>query len=82
MEFDFCSTCFLIGPMKQLKNMFAEKRYIATIIVMVSFVLTLVAAIVVMSIFGFSISPHRKPQPTIFSPAIIDELHRHFWFLI
>lgn len=40
------STCFLVGPMKQLKNMFAEKRLIATIIVIVSFVLTLVAAIV------------------------------------
>lgn len=33
--------------MKQLKNMFAEKRLIATIIVIVSFILTLVAAIVV-----------------------------------
>lgn len=42
-----CSTCFLVGPMKQLKNMFAEKRLIATIIVIVSFVLTLIAAIVV-----------------------------------
>lgn len=41
------STCFLMGPMKQLKNMFAETRIIATVIVLISFVLTLVAAIVV-----------------------------------
>ena len=29
------STCFLMGPMKQLKNMFKEKRLIATIIMLV-----------------------------------------------
>lgn len=49
------STCFLVGPMKQLKNMFAEKRLIATIIVIISFVLTLIAAIVV-NIYSISIS--------------------------
>lgn len=42
------STCFLVGPLKQLKNMFAEKRLIATIIVIISFVFTLIAAIWVM----------------------------------
>lgn len=39
------STCFLVGPLKQMKNMFAEKRIIATIIVIISFVCTLMAAI-------------------------------------
>ncbi|XP_031625889.1 vesicle transport protein SFT2B [Contarinia nasturtii] len=39
------STCFLVGPVKQMKNMFAEKRIIATIIVIISFVCTLIAAI-------------------------------------
>ena len=29
------STCFLMGPMKQLRNMFKEKRLIATIIMLV-----------------------------------------------
>lgn len=46
----FCvrnSTCFLMGPFKQMKNMFAETRIFATVIVMISFVMTLVAAIVV-----------------------------------
>lgn len=46
------STCFLVGPLKQLKNMFAEKRLIATIIVIMSFVFTLIAAIWVM-IYNF-----------------------------
>lgn len=35
---------FLMGPMKQLKNMFKEKRLIASIIMLVSLVLTLMAA--------------------------------------
>lgn len=41
------STCFLMGPFKQLQNMFHSKRIIATIIVLVSICLTLVAALVV-----------------------------------
>lgn len=41
------STCFLMGPFKQLENMFHSKRIIATIIVIVSITLTLVAALVV-----------------------------------
>lgn len=46
------STCFLVGPMRQLKNMFDKKRIIATIIVVISFVLTLIAAIVVSVFIG------------------------------
>ncbi|XP_061176875.1 vesicle transport protein SFT2B-like [Saccostrea echinata] len=38
------STCFLMGPFKQLKKMFAKTRVIATILVLVMFVLTLVCA--------------------------------------
>lgn len=38
------STCFLMGPMNQLKKMFAKTRIIATILVLVMFVLTLVCA--------------------------------------
>eukprot|EP00112_Aurelia_sp_Birch-Aquarium-sp1_P021861 Seg599.4 transcript_id=Seg599.4/GoldUCD/mRNA.D3Y31 product="Vesicle transport protein SFT2B" protein_id=Seg599.4/GoldUCD/D3Y31 len=40
-----CSTFFLMGPFKQLKNMFKEKRLIATIIMLLSLVLTLCAAL-------------------------------------
>ncbi|XP_030377583.1 vesicle transport protein SFT2A [Scaptodrosophila lebanonensis] len=40
------STCFLMGPFKQIKKMFAETRLIATSIVLVSIVMTFVAAIV------------------------------------
>ncbi|KAF2903412.1 hypothetical protein ILUMI_02790 [Ignelater luminosus] len=39
------STCFLMGPVNQVKKMFAATRAIATLIVLVSFILTLVAAI-------------------------------------
>ncbi|KXJ26097.1 vesicle transport protein SFT2A [Exaiptasia diaphana] len=39
------STCFLMGPCKQLKNMFKEKRLIATIIMLTCLVLTLCAAL-------------------------------------
>ncbi|CAH3152522.1 unnamed protein product [Porites lobata] len=39
------STCFLMGPMKQLRNMFKEKRLIATIIMLVCLILTLCAAL-------------------------------------
>ncbi|XP_070567309.1 vesicle transport protein SFT2B-like [Ptychodera flava] len=39
------STCFLMGPVRQLKNMFSEKRIIATIIVIISFALTLCAGL-------------------------------------
>ncbi|XP_031571034.1 vesicle transport protein SFT2B-like [Actinia tenebrosa] len=39
------STCFLMGPFKQLKNMFKEKRLIATIIMLTCLVLTLCAAL-------------------------------------
>ncbi|KAL5287945.1 SFT2D2 family protein [Megaselia abdita] len=40
------STCFLMGPVNQLKKMFASTRIIATIVVLVSIVLTLVCALV------------------------------------
>ncbi|XP_050430633.1 vesicle transport protein SFT2A [Adelges cooleyi] len=39
------STCFLMGPMKQVKKMFSSSRIIATVIALVMIVLTLVAAI-------------------------------------
>lgn len=39
------STGFLVGPMKQVKQMFAEKRIIATIVFLSALVLTLVVAI-------------------------------------
>ncbi|CAH1109301.1 unnamed protein product [Psylliodes chrysocephalus] len=39
------STCFLMGPVNQVKKMFASNRYIATILVIVSFVLTLISAL-------------------------------------
>ncbi|XP_011877274.1 PREDICTED: vesicle transport protein SFT2B isoform X6 [Vollenhovia emeryi] len=39
------STCFLMGPLNQLKKMFAATRLIATILVLVSIALTLFAAL-------------------------------------
>ncbi|XP_045196056.1 vesicle transport protein SFT2B-like [Mercenaria mercenaria] len=39
------STCFLMGPVKQCKKMFAQTRIFATILVVVMFILTLVCAI-------------------------------------
>ena len=39
------STCFLMGPWKQLKKMFNETRVIATILVFVFMILTLLAAL-------------------------------------
>ncbi|XP_013406460.1 vesicle transport protein SFT2B [Lingula anatina] len=39
------STMFLMGPCNQLKKMFAETRIIATIVVIVFFALTLMAAL-------------------------------------
>ncbi|XP_037101529.1 vesicle transport protein SFT2B-like [Syngnathus acus] len=38
------STMFLIGPIKQLKNMFAKERALATVIMLVCLVLTLCSA--------------------------------------
>ncbi|XP_063916462.1 vesicle transport protein SFT2B-like [Zophobas morio] len=40
------STCFLMGPFNQIKKMFASTRAIATILVIASFILTLIAALV------------------------------------
>ncbi|CAD6231918.1 GSCOCG00001652001-RA-CDS [Cotesia congregata] len=39
------STCFLMGPMNQLKKMFASTRIIATLIVFISLAMTLYAAL-------------------------------------
>ncbi|KAG5327797.1 SFT2B protein, partial [Pseudoatta argentina] len=39
------STCFLMGPFNQFKKMFASTRIIATILVFVSIILTLFAAL-------------------------------------
>lgn len=43
------STCFLMGPVNQLKKMFAKTRVIATILVFVMLILTLVCAIALKS---------------------------------
>ncbi|XP_073838584.1 vesicle transport protein SFT2A [Musca autumnalis] len=40
------STCFLMGPFKQVKKMFADTRLIATCIVIFSIIMTLIAALV------------------------------------
>ncbi|SPP76833.1 Hypothetical predicted protein [Drosophila guanche] len=40
------STCFLMGPFKQIKKMFADTRLIATSIVIVAIVMTFISAIV------------------------------------
>ncbi|XP_014298739.1 vesicle transport protein SFT2A isoform X2 [Microplitis demolitor] len=39
------STCFLMGPVNQLKKMFASTRIIATLIVILALIMTLYAAI-------------------------------------
>uniref|UniRef100_A0AC11EQU1 Uncharacterized protein n=1 Tax=Ovis aries TaxID=9940 RepID=A0AC11EQU1_SHEEP len=39
------STCFLMGPVKQLKKMFETTRLLATVIMLLCFVLTLCAAL-------------------------------------
>ncbi|XP_066970049.1 vesicle transport protein SFT2A isoform X1 [Macrobrachium rosenbergii] len=41
------STCFLMGPMNQLKKMFSKTRIVATIIMFTALILTLVAAFAV-----------------------------------
>uniref|UniRef100_T1JP55 Vesicle transport protein n=1 Tax=Strigamia maritima TaxID=126957 RepID=T1JP55_STRMM len=38
------STCFLMGPLKQLKKMFATTRLAATIIMIISLIMTLLCA--------------------------------------
>lgn len=38
------STCFLMGPLKQIKNMFAPTRIIATVVMFLSLVLVLMSA--------------------------------------
>ncbi|CAD7005450.1 vesicle transport protein SFT2B [Ceratitis capitata] len=40
------STCFLMGPVNQIKKMFSSTRLIATCIVLVSIVMTFIAAVV------------------------------------
>ena len=42
-----CSTGFLLGPMRQLKNMFHKKRVITTCVYLVALILTLVVAFAV-----------------------------------
>lgn len=39
------STCFLMGPFKQIQKMFAPTRLVATIVVLVSILFTLLAAL-------------------------------------
>lgn len=45
------STCFLMGPFNQMKKMFSSTRLVATLLVIGSFIMTLVAAIAVEFIF-------------------------------
>nr|ACO14955.1 Vesicle transport protein SFT2A [Caligus clemensi] len=40
------STCFLMGPVKQIKNMFAATRAVATIVMLLALLLTLLSALV------------------------------------
>lgn len=40
------STCFLMGPLNQLKRMFAETRFIAAILVFFFLIFTILAAVV------------------------------------
>lgn len=47
------STCFLMGPVNQIKKMFSSTRLIATSIVLVSIVMTFIAAVVVYLYFTF-----------------------------
>jgi hypothetical protein len=39
------STCFLMGPINQAKKMFSETRWIATLVMLLFFALTLMAAL-------------------------------------
>lgn len=45
------STCFLMGPVNQVKKMFAATRVIATILVFISIGITLFAALHVSEIY-------------------------------
>lgn len=60
-----CSTAFLIGPRKQLKNMFARKRIIATVVYLLAIILTILVALV------FHVRSDRAagppPQPLCFA---------------
>ena len=44
IQYFISSTIFLMGPVKQLKNMFAKTRLVATVVMIVAFVLTLCSA--------------------------------------
>lgn len=44
------STCFLTGPIKQLKKMFEPTRLIATIVYILMIVLTLIAGLVMKNV--------------------------------
>lgn len=49
------STGFLVGPLRQLKSMFAKKRIIATAVYVVSMAMTLFVAFYVSSLSSFHI---------------------------
>ena len=42
-------SCFLAGPMTQIKKMFAETRWIATSVYLVAMIMTIVAAVAIKS---------------------------------
>jgi len=46
-----CSTAFIVGPMRQLKNMFALTRIICTIVFFVSMIFTLICVFLDWSVF-------------------------------
>lgn len=46
-NFQFSSTCFLMGPVNQCKKMFSSTRVIATILMLVCLLMTLLSAFIV-----------------------------------
>lgn len=46
------STCFLMGPVKQMKKMFSDTRLFATILVLLSIIMTIICAVVVSENYG------------------------------
>ena len=49
--FSHCSTCFLMGPLNQCKKMFSPTRVVATVLVFVCLVMTLLSAFLVTNLF-------------------------------
>ncbi|MCP9260974.1 hypothetical protein DINM_004142 [Dirofilaria immitis] len=41
-----CGTCFLMGPLRQLQKMFQQRRFLASLMYLLSITLTLIAGLV------------------------------------